>query len=155
MLKEISLEYTCMYTRYYSMMLKMKEQNKLNPNTMQRVKNELLSDKSRKNHQVLLQTEGERDDFKKGLTVEAFYKWTEHFKDNEEIKKLANAEKKLHDDVFVRFKVDEIAFELPEKLDRQMYMKIYRKIWATIRHDFWLRIQEEKKKRNTVHISED
>lgn len=35
-----------------------------------------------------------------------------------------------------------------------MYMKIYRKIWATLRHDLWVRIQEEKKNKNSAHISE-
>ena len=34
-----------------------------------------------------------------------------------------------------------------------MYIKIYRKIWATIRHDLWVSIQEEKKKENTEHLS--
>lgn len=36
-----------------------------------------------------------------------------------------------------------------------MYIKIYRKIWATIRHDLWARIQQEKKSQNTAHISEE
>lgn len=155
LLKELNLEYICMYTRYYSMMLKMKEQGKLNPNTSHRIEMELSADMAKKNHQILLQTEGDRDEFKKGLTVDGLRKWTEHFKDHEEIKKLAVAQQKLHEEVFVKFKVEEIAFELPEKLDKQMYMKIYRKIWATIRHDLWVRIQEEKKKQNSVHIPED
>ena len=101
------------------------------------------------------QTESKRDFYKKGLTVEDFRKWVEHFKDDPEVKRLAQNLKKLHNDVFVRFKVDQIEFELPEKLDKQMYMKIYRKIWATLRHDLWVRIQEQKKNKNSGHISKD
>ena len=66
---------------------------------------------------------------------------------------MANNNKKLHEDVFERVKVDHIAFDLPEKLDKVMYIKIYRKIWATIRHDLYLRIQAEQKANNTSHLS--
>lgn len=51
--------------------------------------------------------------------------------------------------------MDNIAFELPAKLDKEMYMRIYRKIWATIRHDLWSAVQAHKKEKNTAHVSED
>lgn len=89
LLKELNLEYTCMYARYYSMMLKLNELKKLNPNTKNRIEMELLADMRTKNHQILEQTESSRDNYKKGLTVEALRKWTEHFKDDPEVKRLA------------------------------------------------------------------
>jgi hypothetical protein len=48
-----------------------------------------------------------------------------------------------------------MSFDLPEKLDKQMYIKMYRKIWATIRHDLWARIQQEKKTLNTSNLPVD
>jgi hypothetical protein len=108
-----------------------------------------------KNKALLAVRESARDDFKEGLDVESLNKWTQHFKDDPEIKRLAGNIKKLHEDVFVHGKVDNIAFELPEKLDKQMYIKMYRKIWATIRHDLWSRIQQEKKNLSTANLPID
>ena len=62
---------------------------------------------------------------------------------------------KLHEDVFQNQKIDHISFQddLPEKMDKQMYIRIYRKIWAAIRHDLWKAIQDEKKKNNQAVLS--
>ena len=30
-------------------------------------------------------------------------------------------------------------------MDKEMYLRLYRKIWATIRHDLWKEIQAKKK----------
>ena len=42
--------------------------------------------------------------------------------------------------------MDHIDFraELPETLDRETYLKLYRRIWATIRHDLFKAIKAEK-----------
>lgn len=72
--------------------------------------------------------------------------WITHFKDHPRIKKQADTLKKLNDDVFLRCKIDQINFheELPDKLDPKMYIAIYRKIWAAIRHNLWKALEERK-----------
>jgi len=35
--------------------------------------------------------------------------------------------------------------DLPEKLTKELYIQVYRKIWATIRHDLWEEIQKALK----------
>ena len=136
-------------------MLKLKDQNRLNPKVKSQVEQDLQKDLVQKNSQICESIETERDKFKEGLTVKGLEKWTAHFKNDEEVRRLAKNITKLHEDVFVRENIDHIAFELPEKLDKQMYIKIYRKIWATIRHDLWARIQQEKKAQNTANLTEE
>jgi hypothetical protein len=121
-------------------MLKLKDQNRLNPKVKSQIEQDLQKDLVQKNSQICESIETERDKFKEGLTVKGLEQWTAHFKNDEEVRRLAKNITKLHEDVFVRENIDHIAFELPEKLDKQMYIKIYRKIWATIRHDLWARI---------------
>lgn len=154
-MNELHLEYTCIYTRYYNLMLKLKDQNRLNPKVKSQIEQDLQKDLVQKNAQICESVETERDKFKEGLTVKGLEQWTAHFKNDEEVKRLAKNITKLHEDVFVRENIDHIAFELPEKLDKQMYIKIYRKIWATIRHDLWTRIQQEKKAQNTANLTEE
>ena len=152
LLNELHLEYTCIYSRYYNAMLKLKDKNEFNDRVKNAIENDLRGDLAEKNKSVLAYRETARDDFREGLDPASLEKWVDHFKDDPEVKKLAGNIKKLHEDVFVRGKVDHIAFELPEKLDKQMYIKMYRKIWATIRHDLWARIQQEKKNLNTQNL---
>ena len=155
LLNELHLEYTCIYTRYYNLLLKLKDQNRVNPKVKNQIEQDLLKDLAQKNGQICESIETDRDKFKEGLTVKGLEQWTAHFKNDPEVRRLAQNIKKLHEDVFTRENIDQIAFELPEKLDKQMYIKIYRKIWATIRHDLWARIQQEKKTQNTANLSED
>lgn len=52
---------------------------------------------------------------------------------------MAASQEKLHNDVFEKFKIETLDFsdELPSKMTKEMYIQIYRKIWATIRHDLY------------------
>lgn len=102
---------------------------------------------------MVLVRETKRDDYREGLTTAKLEQWISKFSNDPEVKKLAENIRELHKAVFTAGKIDHIAFDLPEKLDKVMYIKIYRKIWATIRHDLWVSIQEEKKKENTEHLS--
>ena len=155
LLNELHLEYTCIYSRYYNLLIKMKDQGRLMPQVKNQIEGDLLKDLAQKNQQVVELIETERDRFKEGLTVKGLEQWTAHFSKDAEVKRLAQNIKKLHEDVFEKECIDQVAFELPEKLDKQMYMKIYRKIWATVRHDLWARIQQEKKTLNTANINEE
>ena len=69
LLNELHLEYTCIYTRYYNLILKLKDQGKLNPKVKNQIEQDLLKDIAQKNHQILETVESDRDRFKEGLTV--------------------------------------------------------------------------------------
>ena len=68
--------------------------------------------------------------------------WLAHFKDDPQIKKQADTIAKLHKDVFTNERIDELNFfdELPVKLDAKMYIAIYKKIWAAIRHQIYVKV---------------
>ena len=152
---ELHLEYTCIYTRYYNLLLKLKEQNTANPQIMAQLERDVKADLAEKNKQVLACFETDRDKFKEGVNPQALENWIVHFRDDPEVQRLGNNIKKLHEEVFKHGKIEAIDFDLPAKLDKNQYIKIYRKIWATLRHDLWCRIQQEKKERNTSHLSEE
>jgi hypothetical protein len=54
---------------------------------------------------------------------------------------------KLHKQVFEDQFLQSITFDedLPETMTSEMYIRIYRKIWATIRHDLYELVQLKKK----------
>ena len=64
--------------------------------------------------------------------------------------------KKLDKDLFENERIDEINFseQLPAKLDSKLYIAIYRKIWATIRHDMHERIMAKRQELNIMSETE-
>jgi hypothetical protein len=139
-------------------MLKIKEQKKLEKLPLilrSKVAGEIKKDLAEKLKFVLENKESGRSEFKEGISIRRLVLWKEYFKDDPEIKKQDAMLMKLHEDVLIDQNVEQIAFELPEKLSREMYMRIYKKIWATIRHDLWTRIQAEMKEKGTNHITQE
>jgi hypothetical protein len=91
-LNELHLEYTCIYARYYNMMLKMKEKEemeKLPPQVVSGIEADLRRELEEKNKAVLSFVEVGRSDFKKSLDLVSLNHWTAYFKDDPEVKKLA------------------------------------------------------------------
>lgn len=87
-----------------------------------------------------------------GLTPELLEKWVALNNKDPEIKAMADNIDNLHKQVFEDELLEHINFveELPEKMTSQMYIRIYRKIWATVRHDLWGLIKEKKKETNCI-----
>ena len=63
---------------------------------------------------------------------------------------------KLREDLFERREITHIALadELPAEFTKERYIMVYRKIWATIRHDIWKECQRFKKEDRVATISE-
>lgn len=55
--------------------------------------------------------------------------------------------KKLETDLIVKEHITNLSYEdeIPEKLTAEMYLQMYKKIWATVRHDLWKDIEAKKK----------
>lgn len=88
-LNDLHLEYTCIYTRYYNLILKLKEQGKFDPRMSSQIEADLKADLAEKNKQVIASREAQRDDFKEGLDPTSLELWVSKFKDDPEVKKLA------------------------------------------------------------------
>lgn len=63
---------------------------------------------------------------------------------------------KLESDLILKEHITELSYEheLPEKLTAEMYLQMYKKIWATVRHDLWKEIQAKKKELRLNELSE-
>lgn len=76
-----------------------------------------------------------------------FLRWVEEFNKESFVTEQASAIKQLESDMFTKQRIDHISYadDLPEKMSKEMYIRIFSKIWATIRHDLWKELQEYKK----------
>jgi len=83
--------------------------------------------------------------------------WMGHFAGDSQVKQISDNTVKIEKDVFEKIKLEEITFQekLPEKLTKEMYVQIYRKIYAAIRHDLYMRIKDEQKEKKKMNISEE
>lgn len=79
-----------------------------------------------------------------GFSFEVVNKWTSQNKSLAEITDNANDLVKLDEEVFDKQKVTHSGFasELPARLTKERYIRIYGKIFATLRHDFYMCLKE-------------
>jgi hypothetical protein len=110
LLKELTLEYTCLYTRNYNMMLKMKENNMLPSDGLQQIEAQVAGEIADKTAQVL-EAWNQRYSAKVGeLTESLLTDWIRHFAKDELVQQMNQNVKKLHEDIFLRFKIEQIDF---------------------------------------------
>lgn len=83
-----------------------------------------------------------------------FQAWKEHFDDEPFMVRDRDAMEKLDDDMFVRQRIEHLSFEgeIPEELNAEKYLLMYKKIWAVIRHDLFKEIQEKKRELRTEKL---
>jgi hypothetical protein len=81
------------------------------------------------------------------LTPETLGSWVEKYAKDSEIRGMSDNLDKLHVQVFTDQFLKHIDFNdgLPEKMTGEMYIRIYRKIWATIRHELYEAVKQKKK----------
>jgi hypothetical protein len=80
---------------------------------------------------------------REGLTYNALEDWKDHFKADPKLTALSKELTSIHDDVFKRQKISHFDFEKELEdagLTKELYIQIYRKIWASLRHDLWVEI---------------
>ena len=141
-LDEVKLEYTCIYTRNYNIMLKAKAAGDFDDSLLGQLEGLVNQEINAKTIEVCAYNQ------KHGLQMEDLTKqrleeWIKHYSNDPEVKKQGESISKLHDDVFVKQQIDHIdyAADIPEKFTKEMYISTFRKIWATIRHDIWKEIK--------------
>ena len=95
------------------------------------------------------------DKVKNGITYRQLEAWVEHFGDEDFVETQRQALAKLESDVFEKQKIEEITFDdMPEDLDSGKYLLMYKKIWATIRHDLWKEIRDRKAELRVTELDE-
>ena len=68
--------------------------------------------------------------------------WVGQYDDEDFVVKFREHVAKVDQDLFERQRITSIDFldEFPEELDDSKYLLMYKKIWATLRHDLYMMI---------------
>ena len=92
---------------------------------------------------------------KQPLTSKQYVSWVEKYAEEDFLTKQAETIAQLDSDLFERQCISHLSFkgEIPENLAGEKYLSIYKKIWATIRHDIWKAILARKKELSVTNLS--
>lgn len=92
-----------------------------------------------------------------GISVAQYTMWIEAHKSADFVKQTIANMNQLKDDLFEKRQITHIplAEDLPKEFTKEKYIVVYRKIWATIRHDIWKECQRFKKEDRVANISEE
>lgn len=139
LMEELKLEYTCIYVRHYNLIKRMQEQGTFQKQHIHDLKGQVEQEKADKFKNVVSQYVG--------FTPEIVNEWVAKNVKNAKIQKQIADLDKLYEDVYTHLKITDLGYdkELPERMTRERYIRIYRKIFATLRHDVYMKILEFKK----------
>ena len=79
------------------------------------------------------------------LTKERLAKWVAHFSSDPNVKEYTELLTSLHDDVFKNQELKHIDYQndIPKEFTKEMYIKTFSKVWATIRHEIYKEMNGE------------
>ena len=92
------------------------------------------------------------------MTYNALEDWKDNFKSDPKLKALSTELISIHDDVFKKQKISHFDFEKELEdagLTKELNIMVYRKIWASLRHDLYLEIQSVKNETHKLEISQE
>ena len=94
----------------------------------------------------------------KKISVSQFEKWKDHFMSQayfieDQRQKFENLEKEFYENEHITQLT--FADEIPEEMTAAKYLLMYKKIWATIRHDMWKALEEKKKEERVTRLKKD
>lgn len=74
-----------------------------------------------------------------------FDQWVEHFKDDAQVKKIANNYKKLKNEYFENERISCMGYkdELPADLNSRMHLEIHHKLYAKLRFELYTACQDK------------
>jgi hypothetical protein len=164
-MKEIQLEFTCIYTRNYNILIRLKESEEFDQSVLDQMETLVGKEIKDKTLQVCEEycfkchpnSHDEKcDHVKESIDLRQFEDWVCHFSQEDFIVKQEAAIDKLHRDLFINQRIEHLSFEeeIPEELTADKYLLMYKKIWATIRHDLFMEIQLKKKELRKVELDE-
>ena len=91
------------------------------------------------------------------ITTYQFEKWVEMYDEEEFVTKVREHVAKIDADLFENMRITSIDFvdDIPEELDAPKYLSMYKKIWATLRHDLYVSIKERCAEKRVNKLSEE
>ena len=149
LLDELKMEYLCIYVRNNNRclnMLKMKGKSSIDHSDRAELIEVINQDKMNKLMQVCGQKQPR-------ISTEALQKWVAANKNHPKVKANAEMLNQIEDDLINKFELNHEGFVLPEKLTKERYMRIYKKIFASLRFDFWSKCQDQVEKEKLMDIT--
>lgn len=145
-LDDIYLEYACAYIFFYNTILNMKEQGKFNEQTQ-----DAIVARAKEYTKV-------RDDTvckRLGITPAFLEQWIRQYQNEPKVLEVFKNIEDLQDQALIKHQIKEMNYELHEKLTREAYVQISRKVLACIRHEAYNQIQEILKKEGRTSVTND
>lgn len=142
-LDEICLETTCATIRTYNQIQTLREQGKpVSQNDFAQFQHDVDEEMQPKKAAVLASFPGYSED--------VLASWVkQNLKDPKQMKRAAFVEK-MRNDVYLKCEIDpkdyDFSADLPVEMTKEMYVRTARKVFATLRHDFYMKIQQERSK---------
>jgi hypothetical protein len=148
-MREVELEFTCIYARNYNLMLRVKEAEEYDEGFVDQLRTLVSREIQDKQTQVVEdfcfschpnghdeRTAGHKQE---SINMSQFESWVEKFADEPFMTKQRDQMEKLNVDLFERQRIEHLSFEedIPESLTAEKYLQMYKKIWAIMRHDLW------------------
>ena len=126
----------------------MRENNELKPEILRGAEAESERDIEIKTQSVIKQNPG--------FTIEHVTKFIKDNSSDPLVKGYTLKLDELKNDVFNKMLITNLCYQkdLPAKMTKEVYIQIYRKIFATIRHDIYMKVMEHKKETNSVLVSD-
>ena len=166
LMKEVELEFTCIYARNYNILLRIKESDEFEEGILDQIRvliNKELRDKTEQVCESFCfkfhpaeHNDKDANHEKVPLTFRQFESWVDHYCDEDFIVKQRESILRLDNDLFMRQRIDHLNFEdeIPEDLTADKYLIMYKKIWAVIRHDLYKEVQKRKKELRVSELDE-
>ena len=146
-LEETYLEYGCGYIFYYNMILNLKSDGSMKPEMLESVKSK-VSDFTKTRDTIVCKR------FK--ITPEFFEQWIRKFKTDKKVVEIFNNINELYDQAIIQHNIKAIHFDIPEKLTRESYLQVAKKVQACVRHEAYNQVQNvlHKTKKDKVTSEE-
>ena len=163
LLEMMHIELSCTYVRNYNKLLQTREKQRAS------IEPDKIMDYERMAREQILQNRADiceeyclscfpnphkpddKHEDKESLTADLFRQWVAIHEETEYVRGQSEAITKMHRELFIedigepQLSHIDYSGELPEDLTKEAYIQMYRKIWATVRHDFYKDIIAAKK----------
>ena len=134
----MKLEFTCIYVRNYSLLIRAKERADFNQDLLAQFEAYANEELNQKSDEII---EYHRSFGLKISNLDSLMvnDWIEYYENDPYVVAHKEHLSNLRDKVFKEQKLNQIDYsaDLPEKFTKDMYIAIYKKIWATIRYEIW------------------
>jgi hypothetical protein len=145
-LEETFLEYGCSYVFFYNTILNLKEQGQFKQEILDSIEVR-VKDYTKIRDETICR--------RHGISPDLLEQWVLANKADPQVKNVLKSIDDLHTQLIVKQHIDEMIFEIPAELTREVYLQIARKVQACVRHDAYNQVQKFIKSEGKDQITDE